>query len=79
MAYLEWLKEHFRPAKGRKPGRVMLMIAAYKELGMEQLEKDTRRVLALNEANGSLIDDPREVGEKSFSRQVWEFFELDEN
>lgn len=29
MAYLEWLKEHFRPAKGRKPGRVMLMIAAY--------------------------------------------------
>jgi outer membrane protein assembly factor BamD len=58
---------------------LVLMIAAYKELGMEQLEQDARRVLALNEANGSLIDDPREVGEKSFSRQVWEFFELDEN
>jgi hypothetical protein len=29
MAYLEWLKEHFRPAKGRRPGRVKLMLAAY--------------------------------------------------
>jgi TPR repeat protein len=29
MAYLEWLKEHFRPSQGRKPGRVMLMLAAY--------------------------------------------------
>jgi len=29
MAYLAWLKEHFRYAKGRRPGRVRLMLAAY--------------------------------------------------
>ena len=29
MAYLAWLKEHFRYSKGHKPGRVRLMLAAY--------------------------------------------------
>jgi outer membrane protein assembly factor BamD len=58
---------------------LVIMIAAYSELGLKELEEDTRRVLALNEANGSLIDDPREVGDKSLGRKVWEFFELDEN
>ena len=29
MAYLAWLKEHFRHTKGRKPGKVRLMLAAY--------------------------------------------------
>jgi hypothetical protein len=29
MAYLAWLKDHFRHAKGRKPGRIRLMLAAY--------------------------------------------------
>ena len=29
MAYLAWLKDHFRYARGRKPGRIRLMVAAY--------------------------------------------------
>ena len=29
MAYLSWLKEHFSYARGRKPGRIRLMLAAY--------------------------------------------------
>lgn len=29
MAYLEWLKDHFRKVKGRRPGRIRLMLAAY--------------------------------------------------
>lgn len=57
-----------------------IMIDAYAKLGMEQLESDTRRVLALNEQNGSLIPDPlREFEEKPFGLRVWEFFELDKN
>jgi outer membrane protein assembly factor BamD len=56
-----------------------LMIAAYMELGMEDLANDTRRVLAYNENNGSLIEDPQKVGDKPFGQDVWEFFELDQN
>ena len=29
MAYLAWLKEHYRDVKKRKPGRIRLMLAAY--------------------------------------------------
>lgn len=56
-----------------------LMIAAYSKLGMEELEQDARRVLALNEDNGALIPDPQDLVEKPFGQQVWEFFELDQN
>ena len=56
-----------------------LMIEAYANLGMEELENDTRRVLALNEDNGSLIPDPQDIVDKPFGTELWEFFELDEN
>lgn len=56
-----------------------LMIAAYGKLGMTGLQDDARRVLALNEANGSLIDDPQEIVDKPIGLKVWEFFELDQN
>jgi len=56
-----------------------LMIAAYTELGMDELAHDTRRVLALNENTGALIEDPLETGDKPLSAEIWEFFELDEN
>lgn len=56
-----------------------LMIDAYTKLGMDKLADDTKRVLAMNEANGSLIEDPQQLVEKPFGRKLWEFFELDEN
>jgi outer membrane protein assembly factor BamD len=58
-----------------------LMIAAYGELGMEDLAADTRRVLAMNEDTGALIADPQELPDdaKPLGLQVWEFFGLDEN
>ncbi|MCB1788259.1 MAG: outer membrane protein assembly factor BamD [Chromatiaceae bacterium] len=56
-----------------------VMIAAYGKLGMTELEDDARRVLALNENNGSLIADPRKTATKSWGRQLWEYFELDQN
>ena len=56
-----------------------VMIAAYEQLGMTELENDTRRVLALNEQNGSLIPDPQDLEDKPIGLKIWEFFELDEN
>jgi len=56
-----------------------VMIAAYTQLGMDDLAHDTQRVLALNENTGALIDDPLETGDQSLAEDVWEFFELDEN
>jgi outer membrane protein assembly factor BamD len=56
-----------------------LMIDAYAMLGLEGLEADARRVLALNEDSGALIPDPQDLVEKPFGQKVWEFFELDQN
>tara|TARA_Y100001935_G_C17299980_1_gene508613 strand:+ start:1875 stop:2690 length:816 start_codon:yes stop_codon:yes gene_type:complete len=56
-----------------------IMIESYSKLGMKDLEKDARRVLALNQKNRSLIDDPLKVGNDSLSENIWKFFGLDEN
>jgi outer membrane protein assembly factor BamD len=58
---------------------LQLMIAAYLELGMDDLAQDTQRVLALNEDTGALIDDPQEVLDKPFTQEVWDFFELEKD
>jgi len=58
---------------------LQLMIAAYLELGMDDLAQDTARVLALNENTGALIDDPQEVSDKPLTQDIWDFFELEED
>ncbi|MCP3867198.1 MAG: outer membrane protein assembly factor BamD [Gammaproteobacteria bacterium] len=55
-----------------------IMIVAYDKLGMEELYKDTVRVLALNESKGN-FDIPGTDQEKSLSKQAWDFMELDQN
>ena len=56
-----------------------VMIKAYDKLGMEPLAEDTRRVLALNEEQGTFrtfeIDQP----EKAWTRKFWDYLELDKN
>lgn len=57
-----------------------IMIAAYDELGMEELSADTKRVLAVNEAKGTLSQPESAYdGEESFGRAIWEYMELDKN
>ena len=56
-----------------------IMIEAYTKLGMDDLAKDTRRVLALNQANNALIEDPLKIGNDSLGENIWNFFGLDEN
>jgi outer membrane protein assembly factor BamD len=56
-----------------------VMIDAYTRLGMKDLAKDAKRVLALNEKSGALIPDPRDLQEKSWGRKLWDYMGLDKN
>ncbi len=55
-----------------------VMIEAYDALGLEDLSKDTQRVLALNEANGTFkgLEEP---AVKPLGRRLWDYLELDKN
>jgi outer membrane protein assembly factor BamD len=48
-----------------------IMVDAYTRLGMEELVEDTQRVIALNEANGSLIADPRDAIDRGWLGNFW--------
>lgn len=56
-----------------------IMIAAYGELGLSDLQKDTQRVLAMNEAKGTFVSSVPEPGEVSWSRRAWDVLGLDKN
>jgi len=55
-----------------------VMIEAYDRLGMEQLARDTRRVLALNLEQGTFEDFETET-EKTLGRKIWDYVGLDRN
>ncbi len=55
-----------------------IMIEAYEQLELRTLVADTQRVLALNERQGTLIPDPRDLQEKALSQKLWDYFGLDE-
>jgi len=56
-----------------------IMIDAYTRLELPELAADAQRVLALNEDTGSLIPDPQDLEEKSWTRDLWDYFGLDQN
>ena len=58
---------------------LVAMIIAYEKLGLPELARDAERVLALNEAQGNFVADPRDLEEKSWSGDVWDYFGLDKN
>lgn len=58
---------------------LQVMADAYTELNMPELAEDARRVLAMNQQNNALIPDPRDLEERTWSRSLWEYFELDSN
>ncbi|MCP4288995.1 MAG: outer membrane protein assembly factor BamD [Gammaproteobacteria bacterium] len=55
-----------------------IMEVAYEKLGMDNLAEDARRVLADNQARGTL-DIPEVEVEESYGSKVWEFLEMDKN
>jgi len=56
-----------------------VMAQAYDKLEMPQLADDARRVLALNEQQGSFAAAPIKVEEKAWSQKVWDYLEFDQN
>lgn len=56
-----------------------IMIEAYRELELTTLAQDAERVLALNESQGNFIPDPRDLEDKTWGRQLWDYFGLDQN
>lgn len=55
-----------------------ILIDVYTRLDLPELAEDSRRVLAANANNQSLIDDPRELEEPTFGHKIWNFFGLDQ-
>ncbi len=56
-----------------------IMITAYTQLGLEQLAADARKVLALNQDNGSLIDETQFRQASGWFERTWDYLELDKN
>lgn len=54
-----------------------VMVTAYNKLGMTKLAEDAQRVLAYNEERGNFISDPRDLAEKTWSQDLWDYFDLD--
>lgn len=59
---------------------LVVMVDAYDKLGLKPLADDARRVLALNDKNGTFLED-RGIpdSEKGWTRRFWEYLQLDEN
>jgi len=58
---------------------LLIMIAAYDKLGMEELSRDARRVLTENERQGTFAEDAQKLEEKGWSRALWESLGLDKD
>jgi outer membrane protein assembly factor BamD len=56
-----------------------MMIASYEKLEMPALAEDARRVLALNEQQGTFAEEPVPLEERTWSEKVWNYLELDQN
>lgn len=56
-----------------------VMASSYDKLALPNLAADTRRVIAVNEQQGSFAPDPAKVDEKTWSRNIWDYLELDQN
>lgn len=57
---------------------LLTMIAAYDRLGMDDLAADARRILAYNEERGAFVEAPSDE-DASWARQLWNYFELDQD
>lgn len=59
---------------------LVVMVDAYDRLGLKQLSDDARRVLAMNDEQGTFrIDSNAPATKKSWTRRAWDYLELDNN
>ncbi len=68
--------EHYQYTPSVKDA-LTIMIVAYERMGMDELYRDTLRVLALNEARGNFptLKDT----DKTLTEKIWEYLEMDKN
>jgi outer membrane protein assembly factor BamD len=74
----KYVVENYQRTPAVKPA-LEVMIEAYQRLELTELAQDAQRVLALNEEQGNFIPDPRDLEEKGWAREFWDFTELDQN
>lgn len=58
---------------------LLVMVEAYGELGMEQLQNDAQRVLALNDEKGNFVEDVQKDSDQSLMGDIWQYLELDKD
>lgn len=58
---------------------LIVMIEAYRRLGLHKLQQDAQRVLALNDAKGNFVTDIPKPEEISWGTRIWDTLELDKN
>jgi outer membrane protein assembly factor BamD len=58
---------------------LLIMIEAYRELGLCNLESDANRVLELNDANGTFVFNISEPESVTWGDWIWDNLELDKN
>jgi outer membrane protein assembly factor BamD len=56
-----------------------MMAQSYDKLELPQLADDARRVIALNEQQGTFVVETVKPSEKPWSQRVWDYLELDQN
>jgi outer membrane protein assembly factor BamD len=56
-----------------------MMAQSYDKLELPQLADDARRVIALNEQQGTFAVETVKPSEKPWSQRVWDYLELDQN
>lgn len=72
----QYVVEHYQYTPAMRDA-LGIMVISYERLGMEELHRDTLRVLAINEQKGNFVTEEDE-GE-SISEKIWEYLELDKN
>ena len=73
-----YVVQHYQRTPSVKPA-LEIMITAYTTLGLDKLEQDTRKILAFNQNNGSLIDDSSLPSNPGWLQNTWQYLELDKN
>lgn len=58
---------------------LVIMVDAYKRLGLQQLSDDANRVLALNDQQGTFQGQQVDESEKGWLRRTWDYLELDQH
>lgn len=74
-----YVVQNYQRTPALKPA-LEIMLDAYTRLGLDTLVADTERVIAANQDNAALIDDPlQELEDPTWLESIWQYFDMDKN